>query len=131
MSSTPKFAQLPLVAQTGERHAWDVFSRSDQLGTVNFLTPERVQQAATLVRTGHVINLNLPLNFPITLYGGFRSGYRHHIEVNRGGRDDYVDNFAMQGSSQWDSLRHIRFRAVGYYGGRQAHDLGGQGGMGL
>jgi len=36
--------------------------------------------------------------------------------VNRGGRDDYVDNFAMQGSSQWDSLRHIRFREFGYYG---------------
>ncbi len=131
MSATPKFAQLPLVAQTGERHAWDVFGRSDQLGTINFLTPERVKQAATLVRTGQVINLNLPLNFPITLYGGFRSGYRHHIEVNRGGRDDYVDNFAMQGSSQWDSLRHIRFREFGYYGGRQDADLDEKGELGI
>jgi len=52
-----------------------------QLGTVNLLTPERVKRAAALVRTGKVINLNLPLNFPITLYGGFRTGYRHHIEV--------------------------------------------------
>jgi kynurenine formamidase len=83
------------------------------------------------VRTGKVINLNLPLNFPITLYGGFRSGYRHHIEVNRGGRDDYVDNFAMQGSSQWDSLRHIRFREFGYYGGRQDTDLDGKGELGI
>ena len=62
MSTIPKFAQLPIVGSTAERHAWDVFGRSDQLGTVNFLTPERVKQAATLVRTGRVINLNLPLS---------------------------------------------------------------------
>jgi kynurenine formamidase len=131
MSTLPKFFQLPLVGQTGERHTWDVFGRADQLGTVNLLTPERVKRAAALVHTGKVINLNLPLNFPITLYGGFRTGYRHHIEVNRGGRDDYVDNFAMQGSSQWDSLRHIRFREFGYYGGRQDQDLDGKGELGI
>src|SRR3989454_11823669 len=130
MPTLPKFSQLPLVGQTGERHTWGVFGKDDQLGTVNLLTPERVKRAATLVRTGKVINLSLPLNFPITLYGGHRTGYQHHIEVNRGGRDDYVDNFAMQGSSQWDSLRHIRFREFGYYGGRQddaldqRHELG-------
>ena len=131
MATIPKFAQLPTVGSTTEKHAWDVFGRNDQLGTVNLLTPELVRKAATLVRTGRVINLNLPLNFPITLYGGFRSGYRHHIEVGRGSRDDYVDNFAMQGSSQWDSLRHIRFREFGYYGGRQDEDLDGQGELGI
>jgi len=131
MPTLPQFSQLPLVGQTGERHAWDVFGRSDQLGTVNLLTPELVKRAATLVRTGKVISLNLPLNFPITLYGGFRSGYKHHIEVTRGSRDDYVDNFAMQGSSQWDSLRHIRFREFGYYGGRQDDDLDGKGELGI
>lgn len=131
MPVLPKFSQLPLVGSTGERHTWDVFGRGDQLGTINLLTPERVKHAATLVRTGKVINLNLPLNFPITLYGGFRSGYKHHIEINRGGRDDYVDNFAMQGSSQWDSLRHIRFREFGYYGGRQDADLDGKGELGI
>ncbi len=131
MPTLPKFSQLPLVGQTGERHTWDVFGRADQLGTVNLLTPERVKRAAALVHSGKVINLNLPLNFPVTLYGGFRSGYRHHIEVNRGGRDDYVDNFAMQGSSQWDSLRHIRFREFGYYGGRQDNDLDGKGELGI
>jgi hypothetical protein len=131
MPTVPKFAQLPPVGQTGERHTWDVFGRDDQLGTVNLLTPERVKRAAALVRTGRVINLNLPLNFPITLYGGFRTGYQHHIEVNRGGRDDYVDHFAMQGSSQWDSLRHIRFREFGYYGGRQDQDLDSKGELGI
>ena len=132
MPSLPKFGELPYVGETQERHAWEVFGPEDQLGSVNLLTPERVKLAAGLIRTGQVFNLSLPLNFPITLYGGFRSkGYRHHIEVGRGGRDDYVDNFAMQGSSQWDSLRHIRFREYGYYGGRQDGDLDEKGELGI
>lgn len=132
MPSLPKFGELPYVGETQERHAWEVFGSEDQLGSVNLLTPERVKHAAGLIRTGQVFNLSLPLNFPITLYGGFRSkGYRHHIEVGRGGRDDYVDNFAMQGSSQWDSLRHIRFREYGYYGGRQDGDLDEKGELGI
>ena len=131
MSTLPQFSQLPLVDNTSERHAWQVFGQDDQLGTVNLLTPERVKHAATLIRSGQVFNLSLPLNFPITLYGGFRTGYRHHIEVTRSGRDDYVDNFAMQGSSQWDSLRHIRFREFGYYGGRQDQEVDGKGELGI
>lgn len=131
MANIPLFRDLPQVGQTGERQAWEVFGAGDQLGTVNLLTPERVKGAAGLVRTGRVINLSLPLNFPITLYGGFRTGYRHHIEINRGGRDDCVDNFAMQGSSQWDSLRHIRYREFGYYGGRQDEEVDDKGELGI
>ena len=37
----------------------------------------------------------------------------------------------MQGSSQWDSLRHIRFREYGYYGGRQDDDLDEKGELGI
>jgi hypothetical protein len=132
MAMLPKFAQLPVVGQTNERHAWDVFGRDDQLGTVNLITAEHVKRATSLVRSGKVINLDLPLNFPFPLYGGFRAaGYRHHIEIGRGSRDDYVDNLAMQGSSQWDSLRHIRFREFGYYGGRQDEDLDKKGQLGI
>ncbi|MCE2488067.1 MAG: hypothetical protein J4F42_21340, partial [Desulfurellaceae bacterium] len=49
----------------------------------------------------------------------------------RGGRDDYVDNFAMQGSSQWDSLRHIRYREFGYYGGRQDEQVDDKAELGI
>jgi kynurenine formamidase len=124
MKELPRFSELPFVGGTRERNAWEVFGRGDQLGTINLLGPDQVKQASLLVRTGKVINLNLPLNYPITLYDmPARRGYQHHIEVSRAGRDDYLDNFAMQGSTQWDSLRHIRFREFGYYGGRQDQDL--------
>jgi kynurenine formamidase len=33
------------------------------------------------------------------------------------GRDDYLDNFWPQASSQWDSLRHIRHPEHGWYNG--------------
>jgi kynurenine formamidase len=128
----PEYADLPHFDRTPEKHAWGVFGKDDQLGTINHLTPDRVVAAAKLVRTGKVINLSLPLNFPTTLYNGTtRAGYQHKMTVNRGGRDDLLDNFAMQGSSQWDGLRHVRYREYGYYGGRQDEDVDGKGELGI
>ncbi len=131
MQETPKFSDLPIIEKTGERHAWGVFGQGDQLGAVNLLTPERVKFSATLVRRGAVFCLSLPLNYPIDLYSGYRAGYNHHFTVGRGGWDDHLDNFAMQGSSQWDGLRHSRYREFGYYGGRQEEDLTEKGDLGM
>jgi len=116
-STFPRYDALPAFEATGDRHAWDVFGRGDQLGTLNFLTPERVRRAARLVRTGQVINLSLPLDQPSPAIFSGRQPYRHHISVDRGGRDDSLDGFYLQYSSQWDSLRHVRYREFGYYGG--------------
>src|SRR3954462_15709600 len=127
----PPYSQLPTFEKTGERHAWGAFGEGDQLGTINLLTPERVLAASKLVRKGSVINLSLPLDFPKTLYHGeTRSGYTHRMTTNRGGRDDVLDNFAMQGSSQWDGLRHVRYRESGSGGGRKDKALEGKGALG-
>jgi kynurenine formamidase len=128
----PSYANLPAFEKTGERYAWGVFGEGDQLGTINLLTPERVLAASKLVRRGRVINLSLPLNTPTQLYHGeTRGGYRHNMSVSRGGRDDTLDNFAMQGSSQWDGLRHVRYREFGYWGGLQDADVDGRGLLGI
>ena len=42
--------------------SWGIFGDRYQLGTLNFITPERVKAATGLVRTGKRINLNLPLH---------------------------------------------------------------------
>src|SRR5438067_7262723 len=126
-----KFSDLPTFEKTGEHHAWGVWGEGDQAGTMNFVTAEHVKRAAGLVHNGKVINLSLPLNYPVGLYGGPRGGYEHKISVNRGGRDDYLNNFALQGSSQWDSLRHIRYREYGYYGGLQDEDVDEKGLLGI
>ncbi len=119
----PNYRDLPVMEQTGDRHAWGLFGKEDQLGTINLLTPERRVRAAGLVRRGEVFNLSLPLNMPSPPFAG-RQAYRHDIFANdRNSRDDKLDNFYMQASSQWDALRHMRFREMGFYNGLQNEDF--------
>ena len=121
----PRYADLPSFEGEDERHAWGVFGADDNLGTVNHLTPERVREAAGLIRAGRVISLSLPMDQPSPALFPARPAYTHHQEVTRGGRDDALDAFQLQGSSQWDGLRHVRYRQHGYYGGLQDEDLAG------
>jgi kynurenine formamidase len=119
----PAFAELPALGDTGERHAWEVFGAGDELGCLNFIGPPAVAAAAAEVRSGEVINLNLPLDEPQPQFWAGRGLLRHH-RVNKGNtRDDYIDGFELQGSTQWDGLRHQRFRQYGFYGGRQDQQL--------
>lgn len=122
-TNIPHYADLPTVADTGEHHAWDVFGRADQLGSLNFLTPEATLAAAHAVREGRVICLSLPLNVPYPATTSARPPYAHKVTRSRIGRDDSLDGFFLQCSSQWDSLQHIRFREFGYYGGREEEAL--------
>ena len=117
-----KYRELPFLDGTEERHAWKVFPPNDELGTINRIGPGQLLAAARLVQAGKAISLNLPLHLPGPIADG-RDSYTHHVEVGRTGRDDKLDNFFLQGSTQWDGLRHIRFRQYGYYGGRQESDL--------
>ncbi len=125
-----KYQDLPLLEESGERHAWDYFGRDDELGTLNRIAAEHVREAAGLVRTGEVISLNLTLDEPGVLADG-RGTYEHHVDSARHGRDDHLDNLWLQGSSQWDGFRHVRFRQFGYYGGRQETDLDGSDVLGI
>ncbi|MGE3857988.1 MAG: cyclase family protein [Dehalococcoidia bacterium] len=129
----PRYDELPAIELTGDRHAWHVWGEGDQLGTINFLTPERVAAAARLVRQGRVISLNLPLDqpYPSLMDDSGRKRFVHHQYVNRGGRDDSLDGFYLQFSSQWDGLKHIRYREFGYYGGLQDADLDDRGLLGI
>ncbi|MCH8814781.1 MAG: cyclase family protein [Chloroflexi bacterium] len=113
----PSFADLPVKPDAPPNSAWGLFGDHDQLGTLNLLTPERIAAAATLVRKGAVFPLNLRIDCPEPpLYG--RGAPRHTI-IGEGGnsRDDYIDSFWPQASSQWDGLRHIRHHVHGFYNG--------------
>jgi kynurenine formamidase len=116
-SAVPEFDDLPQIEKLGLRYAWGVFGEDDQLGAVNFLTPERVRKAAGLVRTGEVVNVTLPLTaFNPPLYG--RAPLEHTLfQPDRNSWDDRLDAFYLQGSTHWDGLRHIRAREFGFWGG--------------
>jgi kynurenine formamidase len=119
----PFYRDLPTIAETGEHHCWDFFGRTDELGTLNFISPQAVTAACQSVQAGRVICLSLPLNVPYPALTSARPPYTHAVTRSRSGRDDSLSGFFLQCSSQWDSLQHIRYREFGYYGGREEDDL--------
>ncbi len=129
----PDFDSLPTYAQLSERgdapkgSNWGLFGKDDQLGTINFLTPERVVASAWLVRKGTVFPLNLPLHLPDPpLFS--RGAYRQTIHrFEQGvGHDDHLDNFYLQASSQWDSLAHVGHPRHGLYNGVTPEQVTGE-----
>ena len=101
--------------------SWAVFGPGDELGTINFLTPERVAAAARLIRDGRRFSLDYPLNAFEPYPTGTRPATRHHVFANNDfHRDDWLDSFYLQSTSQVDSLRHIGHPEHGFYNGLPA-----------
>jgi kynurenine formamidase len=124
-SQRPRYQDLPVDPRQPPRAAWGVFGSEDQVGTINWLTPERVVAAARLVRKGVVFSLNWAIEFPDPPVLG-RSGFHHHIIDLNPGTDDYYDNYYPQGSTQWDALCHMPHPDYGYYNGVQRRDITGR-----
>lgn len=57
MAPRPAFEDLPLRPGDPKCSAWGLWGNDDTLGTLNLLTPERVQHAARQVVTGETIPL--------------------------------------------------------------------------
>jgi len=129
----PSYAALPVRAGAPPGAAWGVFGDDDEVGTINLLTPERVREAARLVRSGKVFALNLPINVPDPpLFT--RGRHQHHIKQFAEFDfvlDDYLDNFYPQASSQWDALCHVKHPLLGAYNGIPDREITGRGGTRL
>jgi kynurenine formamidase len=105
-------------AEPGTRNNWGRFGETDQLGTANLLTPERVAAAAALITTGKRFSLGLAIGPPTP--GGYRAEPLHLYNFaagdgvlgsGRGGAryqvsDDYVV-MALQASTQLDGFGHV------------------------
>jgi kynurenine formamidase len=99
--------------------SWSLFGADDQIGTLNFLTPEVRHRAARLVRTGRTFNLDYPIGAFDPFPTGTRPGARHSMFSNNPWHfDDWLDSFYLQGTTQIDALRHIGHPEIGFYGGR-------------
>lgn len=112
----PNYAQLLARSDAPAGSAWGVFGEADEVGTLNFITPQTTREAAALVRRGRVFNLDHRLDAfqpPVTRH---RHQPTHTIFSNSPHhRDDYLDGLYLQGSSQVDSLRHFRHPDHGFY----------------
>lgn len=122
--SVPLYRDLPRGENELYPHAWGVFGKEDQLGTLNHMTPERVLSALKSVATGTVVNLNLALDqFDPPLIS--HRGIPHHeiFGLNKFHRDDRIDNLFLQASTQLDSLRHFAHPDKGFYNGFDGEQL--------
>jgi hypothetical protein len=118
----PAYDELPALGDLGLRHSWGVWGDGDRLGTLNRVTDDTVLRALATPTTGRRINLSLPLGLPDPpLYD--RPPLQHRVfDRNRNMVEDEIRRLDPQASSQWDSLRHIRARQFGHYGGVAGDD---------
>jgi kynurenine formamidase len=121
-NDVPAYHELPSLGAGDVKQAWRVWGAGDRLGTMNRLTDATALAALAVPRTGQRVSLSLPLTLPDpTLYGRARLSHRV-FDRNRNMVEDEITSMDPQGSSQWDSLRHIRAGRDGHYGGIDAGD---------
>ncbi|RYO80309.1 hypothetical protein DL762_007722 [Monosporascus cannonballus] len=119
MPEIPAFDSLPLQKDGPPGNAWGLFGADDQLGRLNFLTPEVVKAAASEIQVGTRVSLDWDLDKP-RVPGYNRQTFRHRI-LNKAPstQNDDVVEFNTQGGSQWDGLRHFGYQSYEkFYNGR-------------
>lgn len=121
----PSYADLLGRQDAPPGSSWGVFGSENQLGTLNFIGSEQVRDAVQLVQRGSVFNLDYPVNAFSPAPSGTRPAAVHHIFSNNPNhRDDWLDSFYLQSTSQIDSLRHIRHPQHGFYAGVADDEIG-------
>jgi kynurenine formamidase len=114
----PLFAELPMRPDAPAGSSWGVFGSDYEIGTLNFIDPRHILEAAKLVTRGTVLPLNLDLWSPAPTL--FHRGPPTCTELilNAGESvDDYLDNFYPHASTHWDALRHYADVDHGFYNG--------------
>ncbi len=122
----PRFAQLPVRPGAPPQSSWGVFGDDDQLGCLNFLTPEGVVAAAALVKKGSVFRLDAPIGFaaPPPIRQPVRHSIRDYFDVGFSALDDVLDNYNTQEGSQWDGYAHYgRKRDKLFYNGTRLDEI--------
>ncbi|TXN29995.1 cyclase family protein [Lacisediminihabitans profunda] len=110
----PTFDELDDATPPGT--SWAAFGATSGRGTVNFITPREVAAAAALVKRGVPIGLDYRINRFDPFPSGLRGAAQHHVFQNNPlHRDDYLDSFYLQSTSQIDALRHIGHPETGFY----------------
>ncbi|KAK0635246.1 hypothetical protein B0T17DRAFT_35877 [Bombardia bombarda] len=124
----PFFDSLPLRKDDPKLAAWGLYGESDELGTLNRLTDERVAAAAKgEIITGVRVSMNWPLNAQ-TKGSFFDRGTFHQNLFEKFPRavNDDIWTFNSQGSSQWDGLRHFAYQQEKkFYNGVTMEDIHG------
>lgn len=118
---------------------WGRWGADDQLGTLNYITPQKVRAAAALVRSGRQVSMALPINKvagpdnPNPAIHLLTQG--HDIDIRSGGVRFGLDflGMACHGDSHThvDALCHISYRGLVYNGRPALEVLTSQGAQSL
>lgn len=111
--------------QRPEGSNWGQFGDDDQLGRLNFLTPQKVLEGAKEIKQGIVFSLSLPLDLPggnvlnparhppkltATRRLDGKPVFMHAFEHDHNTTDVVCDDMitmSLQYSTQWDALSHV------------------------
>jgi len=99
---------------------WGKWGPDDQIGTINYITPQIVQEAAGLVKQGKVYSLAIPLEadkpgWPGRIFRHLMTRTGQGAGEGIGGTDDMAVVY-LQVSTQWDGLPHIYYNGKMYGG---------------
>jgi len=106
---------------------WGRWGADDEIGTINFITPEKVRAAARLVASGKTFALSIPLTkdgIQTGLLPGRINPIRTMLDINRPmlgdptqfcNTDDMVV-MGLQSATHWDGLAHVSYAGRMYNG---------------
>jgi len=115
----PGYAELLTRSDAPPGSAWGLFGAEEQLGTLNFLDEHTTLRAREVIQKGKSFNLDYELTAFDPPVSPNRRSVEHQVLSRHGGnvRDDFVNEFYLQVSSQIDGLRHHRHPVHGFYNG--------------
>lgn len=126
MAAEPRDGEWPHKELGKELSNWGRWGEDDEIGTLNFVTPEKRVQAARSVRTGKIFNLGMPFDkkgpFATSM---FRDNPIHRMTImpsdTAGSPDGVISSDDMvimgtQSATQWDSLAHVGYDGFFYNG---------------
>jgi len=141
-----KVGKKAIAEATEKLKNWGRWGKDDHVGTLNQVTPQDIVKAASLIRTGKVFALGIPLDASGPqngLFGGRFNPIHQMLATGTdaiAGRQDwnrirYADDTLMlcvQGATHWDALGHI-FYEESMYNGHDARnvDCNGLGKLGI
>lgn len=129
--TTAQQHDLGSVKALAERYRnWGKWGPDDELGTINYISEQKVVEAALLVRKGRVFSLALPLDASGPMTGAYGRVNPIHVmlqdggDISSGAQDHfpalrYTDDavyLVLQCATQWDALAHIYHEGKMYNG---------------
>lgn len=129
-----------VLERSAQYRNWGQWGPDDELGSMNYVTADKVAAASKLVKRGRVFSLALPLDSEGPMTGGLGRINPVHLMLQDGGDIEsgaqdhlptlrYTDDavyLVLQCSTQWDALSHIYHDGKMYngYGTREVTSLG-------